>query len=171
MAIYFKTEKEKFNSIEELLDEFYRLPGEYESVLMAPATFKDEECTQIQCKPNKTRSVDELQELIQTYIPEASFEEMVKALVFYVRMDISQNMTYITTPYHCGDIHKNVIFYQLSGNIPHIADNYIYTPNNTYSKHTWREMLSTIGINTLKELKDALTKNVEKRKEEILETA
>lgn len=62
-------------TLEEFLEKFFSYsPAGHPNPYRANATFLDEECTKMQCLPGKSRSIQDMYDLVTTYYPDTTLE-------------------------------------------------------------------------------------------------
>lgn len=159
MAIYVKfAEEKKPKSIKEFLTKFFSHHNE--QMFQNVETFHDKECTKIQCYRNKTRSFDEVLNLVQTYYKTATPKKVFKTLLDLVITD-DEGRNYYLYMMTCSGISRiNLLYYRnRSANAQtsyvHICSNPKY--NSIYD---WKELFTMIGINS----NESLTKYINSEK-------
>lgn len=76
--IYLKLKKQP-TTIAELMTALFSFSTV--GILKSVATYIDKECTRLDCNEDKYRSVDDLVEIVQTYFPNSTEEEILKQLL------------------------------------------------------------------------------------------
>jgi len=148
MAIYVKFEKPR--TIKEFLIKFYTSKNfDYsESSLGASNTYSDKECKVLQCD-RRSRSFDELLEILQTYYPSTTPKICMYHLltVQYVNKKGKRMYPYLGT---CGGMNR--IKYLPYHDKTALTSAYFDTSMRE-SKYTWRELLKLLNIKNITELK------------------
>lgn len=107
MAIYVKFEKP------ETLKEFLTLLFSYseDRCLKSVTTYHDKECTTIQCREGKNRSIDDVLEIVNTYYPDVKIEELCQVLF---NLKIKHNNTeYTLYGLKCCTINRSVLLFTM----------------------------------------------------------
>lgn len=105
MAIYVKFEKP------ETLKEFLTLLFSHskDGYLRSVTTYHDKECTTIQCKAGKNRSIDDILEIVNTYYPSITIKRLCQVLF---NLKIKHNNTeYLLYGLRCFSINKSVLLF------------------------------------------------------------
>lgn len=105
MAIYVKFKKPE--TLPEFLILLFSHPGY--NYLRNVTTYHDEECTKIQCKAGKNRSIDDVLEIVNTYYPDVKIEELCKVL-FNLKIE-RDNTKYTLYGLKCGTINRSVLLF------------------------------------------------------------
>jgi len=120
-------------------------------------TYLNEECTFIQTVSGKFRSPDDLFEIIRTYFPDATNNEIMHELLVGDFEDYNGDELFPQL-YHCTSMNRLRFMYHC------YTSNTEFSKINKYdSKYTWSELLNPLGIYTNKDLDEY----VRKYKEEI----
>ena len=107
MSIYVKHGRKK--SIKEFLIEFFK-SEKRNGCLTNVETFKDIECTQLQCDEGKYRSFDEILELVNTYYKNVSAKKLINILYNLQPTDSKGNIKKFYSLY-CSTVEKSVLLY------------------------------------------------------------
>lgn len=149
MAIYIKFKRPR--TVKEFLNMFYQKDRYDSHKLVASETYKDKECTILQCDKNRIRSYDDLYELVKTYYPSYNRKKLTLLLV---KSDFNNNIIggYFGS---CADMLKiRYIPIIRKGSYSEVLmDNYfeICETSKYRSKYSWKELFSKVGINSQKD--------------------
>ena len=146
MAIYVNFERPR--TVKEFLNTFYQ-EDVYDSYkLVASETYKDKECTILQCNRNRIRSYDDLYELVKTYYPSYTRKKLTLLLI---KSNFNNKIIggYFGS---CRDMNKiryiPIIKYGVYN--PEFKNKYSLICNTMKlkSKYGWKELFSKVGINS-----------------------
>jgi len=170
--IYLKTKK-TFLTVHELLKELYSggIRSYGSSWPQAIVTYKDNtNNSDIQCYQNKIRSFDDLKELILTYFPNLTLEEIVHEII---TLDLSNDkQKFYFYPSSCSTIRLITIYYmdRKKDTVHHLEAIPHYS-----SRYSWKELLALLKINNIYQLYDYIDKHkikeVSKEKVEVIKEA
>lgn len=107
MSIYVKYGRKK--SIKEFLIEFFK-SEKRNGYLTNVTTYKNSECTTVQCDEGKYRSFDEILELVNTYYKNVSAKKLINILYNLELINSKGNIKRFYSLY-CRDVKKSVILY------------------------------------------------------------
>jgi hypothetical protein len=160
--IYLKTDQ-KFKNHIELLRYFYR-------DRQADVTYKNKECTKIQCEPDRLRSFDDLYYLCKTYFPTITYKTVFKTLLRLYYSSNSYEYTYqlanclamrriryyivVTLSKNCAE---GVLRRAINQSI------YYYDQPKLGSLYSWEELFSMLGLNSRNEIVEYLVKDYKNR--------
>ncbi len=102
-------------------------------------TFRDEDCTILQCNSGRFRSFDDVYDIAKTYFPETTEKKVMKALLkLNLPYEGEKVKIYIA---NCHDIKKPTIAFSGRGGT------YIRTSDSAMSKsiYKWSELLALVG--------------------------
>lgn len=110
-------------------------------------TYKDKECTIIQCDLGKRRSFDAVCSIVKTYIPITNDIEIFKE---FLRLPLYRNNNkFIPLLWNCFLIRKNVLDYFPNPKLYSLnIYNKIKRLNKMDSKYSWGELLKLADLNT-----------------------
>jgi hypothetical protein len=113
MAIYVNFKRPR--SVKEFITLLYSYHNG--SYLTSVETYSNKECTVIQCKKGKYRSIDEILEILQTYYPSLSIKKLIKSLYDTKIMRNEDNKEYTFHSIYCSQIVKTTtLFTSFSSN-------------------------------------------------------
>jgi hypothetical protein len=113
MAIYVNFKRSR--SVKEFITLLYSYHNG--SYLTSVETYSDKECTVVQCKKGKYRSIDEILEILQTYYPSLSIKKLIKSLYNTKIIKDEDNKEYTFHSLHCFQIVKTTtLFTPFPGN-------------------------------------------------------
>jgi hypothetical protein len=155
MAIYVKfAEKEKPKTVREFLHKFFSCYGA--DYLKNVTTYRNKECTHIQCEAGKYRSFDDVFELVKTYYPTVSIGR-----IFKIMLTLNPTTTYSNSKFRlhmmsCAGINKiNCLYVTFSSDKSRNYNN-IITQSQYKSKVTYKELFKMIGVNNQEDLNKIL---------------
>ena len=143
MNIYLKL-TEQPETIEELLKALFSVAANHNDRLLNIETYYDKECTKIQCIRAKFRSFEDIFDIVNTYFPNTSEEDVMKSLLFLKLKSRFGSRLYFY-PTYCRTICRPVCLYY---------ENIMANPfNNKKAEEgkilkSWKDLLSQIGIKT-----------------------
>lgn len=104
-------------------------------------TFKDEDCTELQCRAGKFRSFDDVFEVAKTYFPQTTEKKVVETL-FKLKFTYEGNRVKIFIA-NCHDIKKPTLAFSGQGMAyGKSSDNTMYK-----SKYKWSSLLALVNKN------------------------
>lgn len=139
-------------SIVDLIVNFYQPPsGKIGGIdLRGVASYFDPECTKLQCPPNRLRSYEDTLELVRTYFPEATEEDVTRGILESAL--VKKVPLYIMT---CSTIRRINYFYRNFGKVTN--DIYKELCHSKYdSEKSWNERFADIGITNFEQVKKYL---------------
>lgn len=146
--IYVNFKKPK--TVKEFITEFFTKNQYTVSTLKSTTTYKNIECTEIQCKPYKYRSFDDFYKIIKTYYPSYTRKKLILRLL-ETKIKCN-NKYYYFFPVTCSDI-DNYTFIFSSKNDPMCHKRwYKLNINSTWNNHstkatnTWKELFELAGV-------------------------
>lgn len=146
MAIYLKLKK-KPKTIDELIVELFSIYSISTRYLKATKTYKDPECKINQCCTGRYRSIDDFFEIVKTYFPKATEEEILYSLLHKVIR--KHNKYYVLYCINCSTINKSTIIFiesiSLFTDPPYF---YSYMMSNTNSHFIWNKIWKSFKLNT-----------------------
>ncbi len=145
--IYLKLQR-KPKTISELFDRLFSYwdRNQYKSC----QTYKDAEATKVECLGNKYRSVDDIVEIVQTYFPESTEQEIFWELLHF-RIQ-REDSTYVSCLIHCLNISRPTICLTRNSKYPLVID-YFESSLMTKSKYKdWKTICAMVGIYSEEEL-------------------
>lgn len=117
MSIYFKTDK-KYNNLKDLLEDFCKP--------YTKTTFLDKRCKSLQCNGGRSRSIEDLLELANTYLKDISEKELLSTLQ-------TLNISNFDILYYCPEVNK-VVFHSYD-ELPSYHDTHLYKDFLSYFKY------------------------------------
>lgn len=139
-------------TIKEFLEEFYDAINSWN--LISVATYKDKECTELQCAAGRSRSFDDMYELITTYYPETTRKDLVHELLTF-RITRPNGYFYFANSY-CYEIKRPVIgyYFQFIKFGPLSIEGYggYLSTGKQKAEHSWKELFAMVDIKTKKQL-------------------
>lgn len=162
--LYIKT-KTKPTSIEELYKTWFSYETEPGQQLRGRATYYDEKCTDEQCESNKVRSFEDISEVITTYFPYATNDDVIHVILTCELLTKDKHLLpYFTT---CSSIERiNILYYHELNREATTFDGTKYE-----SEYSWKELLATKNIKTNKDIIKYINKYKIKEEVGCLETA
>lgn len=147
MSIYVKFERPE--TPEEFIKQLYSSVEDNRAHSIE--TYSDSECAILQCNARRIRSFDDIYELITTYYPELTIKDVIKLLVNTNIKSTTNEQLYIFLT-NCSIIYRiNFFFYN---DIKSCSQGYDLSKMG--SKHTWKELLAMIDINSKAEFEEYL---------------
>lgn len=146
--IYVSFKKPK--TVKEFITEFFTKNQYTVSTLKSTTTYKNIECTEIQCKPYKYRSFDDFYKIIKTYYPSYTRKKLMLKLL---ETKIKYNNTYYHFfPVKCSEI-DNYTFLYMSENGTmkpktwyNMNINSAWNDHSTKATNTWKELFELVGV-------------------------
>lgn len=133
--------------------------GQFQPYFKSTITYSDPECTQIECKADKYRSVDDIVDIVHTYFPDATEKEIFNTLIRYrVRYKGRNHRIRLV---NCNDIKRPTVFFY--DNEPIVAKPFEarHLVNSRYKN--WKTVCKIAGIKSKKEL-DKIFENAKRVK-------
>lgn len=149
MKIYVKFKKP--DTLKEFLYKFFDTLNKNSA-----QTFSDVECKVPQCDAGRRRSFDDLYDIVTTYFPEATIEEILKELI------LLKPALYFY-PYVCGTINRPVITW-MHYKLGHEYDSNHFKKIGFSSKYSWETLFQRLDPNITGY--DKMYEYIEKIKEE-----
>lgn len=116
-------------------------------LLKSVTTFRDIECTQVQCRENKFRSFDDLLRIAQTYYPDLTRQELMKTLLTLDIKDEHGN-SYELHMGNCSGIDRIRVCYVVGYEPDWMG---LMRMEKYDSLWSWEELLGEIGISSRSE--------------------
>ena len=128
----------KPKTIKEVIIKLYSKTSNNSSLIKSCTTYSDPNCTIIECDENKLRSIDAVIEIIKTYFPEASDEEIFKEL--FDTVIIINGIKHVIYPIDCQDIKMPTISFSKHSTILFAGS------VHPKSKYNWDDVIKSIGF-------------------------
>jgi len=124
----------------------------------AQKTYKNPECTELQCRDNSFRSFYDLLEIINTYYPYCTAEKLFRILFkvkLYYKENKDQRMYF--RMWHCEQMQKIRITFTEEGPFAQKKD--FYDSKKGKDNYNWPDLLLTLNINNKEELEEFRKQN------------
>ncbi len=143
------------STVKEFMKQLFVTCPSYTYATRFVETFFDKKCRRQQCGVGRMRSFDDLLEIIKTYFPKYTAEELIHDILtveIYCKTDVPSQLAYnglrlLPQFHHCSGMMKIRLYYQAQiGSEVGMFSTHLSSVQKYNSLWSWKELLECIGI-------------------------